>query len=192
MAFFPDSSNFRGYQATAKIDHHITEKEIVSFRYGYDPGKDPSPFGDAILPNNVGATNFSGISQGVSANLTSTLRTTMVNSFTFGWNHTAADFACTGLSEVNSPYPVNALGIGADFILNPFTNFACADDTLLADGQSRRTSTTSYGDNLTWVRGNHTWKFGGEFRDIHESGNSNFTQRRQISTPRREQSVCRT
>jgi hypothetical protein len=182
LAFFPDSSNFRGYQATAKIDHHITEKEIVSFRYGYDPGRDPSPFGDAILPNNVGATSFSGIGQGVSANLTSTLRTTMVNSFTFGWNHTAADFACTGLSEVNSPYPVNALGIGADFILNPFTNFACANDTLLADGQSRRTSTTSYGDNLTWVRGNHTWKFGGEFRDIHESGNSNFTQRRQVDT----------
>jgi Carboxypeptidase regulatory-like domain/TonB dependent receptor len=182
LTFFPDSSNFRGYQATAKIDHHFTENETVSVRYGYDPGKDPSPFGDATLPNNVGATSFSGISQGVAANLTSTLRPTMVNSFSFGWNQIIADFACTGLNVLNSVYPVDPFGHGAEFVMNPFSSFACANDTLLSDGQGRKTNTISYGDNLTWVRGPHTWKFGGEYRDVHEQGSSNFGQRRQIDT----------
>lgn len=182
LSFFPDSSNFRGYQATAKIDHHITETEIVSFRYGYDPGRDPSPFNDASLPNNVGATSFSGISQGVSANLTSTLRTTMVNSFIFGWNQIKADFACTGLDVLNSAYPVDAFGHGTEVVMNPFASFACGQGFSLADSQARRTNTTSYGDNLTWVRGAHTWKFGGEFRNVHEFGNSNFGERRQVST----------
>jgi hypothetical protein len=182
LAFFPDASNLRAYQATAKIDHHLTETEIVSLRYGYDPGRDPSPFGDATLPNNVGATSSSFISQGVSANLTSTLSTTMVNNFQFGWNHVAVDFACTGLSDLNSVYPVDQFGHGSEFIMNPFSSFACANDTLLSDGQGRRTSTASYGDNLTWVRGSHTLKFGGEFRNVHESGSSNFGQRRQVST----------
>ncbi len=191
MAFFPDASNLRAYQATAKIDHHITETEIVSLRYGYDPGRDPSPFGDATLPNNVGATSSSFISQGVSANLTSTLSTTMVNNFVFGWNHVAVDFACTGLSDLNSVYPVDQFGHGSEFNISPFSSFACANDTLLSDGQGRRTSTTSYGDNLTWVRGPHTLKFGGEFRNVHESGSSNFGQRRQIST-NAGTSVCRT
>jgi hypothetical protein len=180
LVFFPDSSNFRGYQATAKIDHHFAN-QTVSVRYGYDPGRDPSPFGDATLPNNVGATSFSGIGQGLSASLTST-RTIMVNSFTFGWNHVAADFACTGLDVLNSPYPLDSFGHGSEFIMNPFSSFACANDNFLADGQGRRTSTTSYADNLTWVRGSHTWKFGGEFRNVHEFGSSNFGERRQVET----------
>ncbi len=53
---------------------------------------------------------------------------------------------------------------------------------LLSDGQGRSTGTTSYSDTFTWVRGAHTWKFGGEFRDVHEVGDSNFGQRRQVAS----------
>ena len=184
QAFFADSSNARGYAATAKIDHHFNDNEILSLRYGYDPSRDPSPFGDAIAPNNVGATSTAGVGQGVSASLNSTLRPTLLNNFTFGWNHISVDFACTGLNVLNSPFPVDNFGHGADFVLGAgtFTNFACANDTLLSDGQSRATSTTSYADTVTWVKHDHTWKFGGEGRIVHELGNSNFGQRRQIET----------
>ena len=29
--------NLRGYNATARIDHHFTDRETLSLRYGYDP-----------------------------------------------------------------------------------------------------------------------------------------------------------
>jgi hypothetical protein len=182
LVFFPNSSDTRSYEITTKLDHRFTETEVMSIRYGYDPLKDPNPAFDATLPGNVGATSLDAIGQGLSVNLTSTLRSTLVNSLTFGWNHIIADFACQGLSTLNSPYPVDQFGHGAEFVMGPFGNFACARGGALADGQGRTTGTTSYSDALSWVKGSHTWKFGAEFRDIHEQGNSNFGQRRQIST----------
>ena len=182
LVFFPDASNQRSYQATAKIDHRFSEKEVVSLRYGYDPVKDPSPFFDATLPNNVGSTRISAVGQGFSGSLTSTLRTTAINTFTAGWNHINAGFSCTGLDVLNSPYPLDQFGHGSEFVMGPFGSFACGRDTLLADGQGRATSTTSFTDAFSWVKGAHTWKFGAEFRNVHEGGNSNFLQRRQIAT----------
>ena len=66
--------------------------------------------------------------------------------------------------------------------MGPFNSLACARGGLLSDGQGRSTGTTSYSDTFTWVRGAHTWKFGGEFRDVHEVGDSNFGQRRQVAS----------
>ncbi len=182
FVLFPDSSNTRGYNATAKIDHHFNDRETLSLRYGYDPVKDPSPMFDSTLPNNVGSTSLSAIGQGLSANLTSALRSTMINSFTFGWNHIIADFSCTGLDTLNSPFPLDQFGNGSEFVMGPFNSLACGRGFLLANNQGRTTGTTSYGDVFSWVKGAHTWKFGGDFRNIHERGASNFDQRRQIST----------
>jgi len=182
LFFFPDASNQRSYQATAKLDHRFTDNEVLSVRYGYDPTKDPSPFFDATLPNNVGSTAISAIGQGLSVDLTSTLHSTMINSFRFGRNHIIADFSCTGLNTLNSPFPLDQFGHGSEFVMGPFGSLACARDTLLSDGQGRTTGTVSFDDNLSWVKGAHTWKFGAEFRDIHEQGDSNFFQRRQIAT----------
>ena len=182
LVFFPDASNQRSYQATAKIDHKFSEREVVSLRYGYDPVSDPSPFFDATLPNNVGSTAISAIGQGLSASLTSTLTSTAINTLSFGWNHIKANFSCSGLNVLNSPYPLDQFGHGSEFVMGPFGSFACGRDTLLADGQGRTTSTASYSDVFTWVKGAHTWKFGAEFRNVHELGNSNFLQRRQVNT----------
>ncbi len=182
LFFYPDASNQKSYQATAKLDHRFTERQVLSLRYGYDPVRDPSPFFDATLPNNVGSTAISAIGQGLSANLTSTFHSTAINSLTFGWNHIIADFSCTGLSTLNSPYPLDQFGHGSEFVMGPFNSLACGRGAVLADGQGRTTSTASYTDTFTWVKGAHTWKFGAEFRNVHEQGNSNFGQRRQISS----------
>src|SRR6185369_15111575 len=40
--------------------------------------------------------------------------------------------------------------------------------------QGRKTGTTTVGDSFTWVRGNHTFKFGGEGRFVYSNGDSNF------------------
>jgi hypothetical protein len=183
IAHFPDSSRQNSYQATAKIDHHFTDSEAFSFRYAYNDFKDPNPFFDAVLPNNVGAVSSKAIAHGGAASLTSTLSSRIMNNASFGWNHIFAGFGCSGLDVLDSVFPVDPVGNGTDFILSPFNTLACGGPgVLLSDGQARKTGTITVSDNLTWVKGAHTFKFGGDFRNVGESGDNNFNSRRQADT----------
>jgi len=176
---FPSGSKQNSYNTVAKIDHHFTDRESVTLRYGYDHFFDPNPFHNDILPGNVGGVSSKSISQGLSATLTSTLTNNLVNNLTFGWNKIYANFDCTGISTVDSPIPsTDQYGNGWDFGMDPFTSVGCT--ALVSDGQWRKTGTTSYTDNISWVHGNHTLKFGGDFRNIGEQGPDSFFSRRQV------------
>jgi hypothetical protein len=176
---FPSSSKQNSYQTVAKIDHRFTDHHAISLRYGYNHFFDPNSGHSDILPGNVGGVGQKGISQGVSANFTSSITNNLINSFMFGWNKAYSNFTCAGLGVVDSPVQVDQFGNGWDFNLDPFTSFGCT--ALVADSQWRKTGTTSYSDNLSWVKGNHTFKFGGAFRNIGEQGPSNFFSRRNVS-----------
>jgi hypothetical protein len=177
--FFPSSSSTNSYSPVVKIDQQITSKHSLSARYGYGHSFDPNPFHDDILPGNIGGVSSKAIVQGVSANLTSTLKATLVNNFQFGWNKVYDNFTCLGTSVLDSPSTLDAFGNGVDYIFDaPFTNFGCT--SLVSDGQWRKAGTTSFGDNLTWVRGRHTLKFGADFRNVAEQGPDSFFSRRQI------------
>jgi carboxypeptidase family protein len=175
---YPSSSRTSSYQTVAKIDHHFTERETVSLRYGYDHATDPNPAHDDILPGNVGATAEKSIAQGLSANLVSSLTPSLLNSFTFGWNRIYANFKCTGLNVLDSVSPLDQFGNGRDYAMDPFTSFGCL--SLTSDGQFRTTGTTSYTDIISWVHGAHTFKFGGDFRNVAETGPNSFASRRQV------------
>jgi hypothetical protein len=177
-AFFPSGSAQNSYNTVAKIDHHITDHHTLSLRYGYGHFFDPNPFHADILPGNIGGVNEKAINQGLSANLTSTLKTNLINSFVFGWNKIYANFGCTGLGALDGVAPVDSFGNGRDYNMDPFTSFGCT--SLVSDGQWRKTGTTSYSDTISWVHGNHTFKFGGDFRNIGEQGPDSFFSRRQV------------
>lgn len=177
---YPSSSRQKSYQTVAKIDHHFTSRETLSLRYGYDGFNDPDPFHDDILPGNLGAAAEKSIGQALSANLVSSITTNVLNSFNFGWNHIYAAFNCTGTDTLDSITAVDRFGNGSDFNMNPFTSFGCT--SLVSDSQFRKTGTVSYGDGLSWVHGAHTFKFGGDFRNIGESGPNSFFSRRQVGT----------
>ncbi len=177
--FFPSASQQNSYNTVAKIDHHITGRETVSVRYGYDHFTDPNPSHSDILPGNVGGVNEKAIEQGLAANLVSTLTNNLVNNFTFGWNKVYSNFGCTGISTLDSVIPsTDQFGNGWDFNMDPFTSVGCT--ALVSDGQWRKTGTTSYGDNINWVHGAHTFKFGSDFRLVAEQGPNSFFSRRQV------------
>ena len=179
-AFFPSGSQQNSYNATAKIDHNITNHHSLSLRFGYDHFADPNPFHADILPNNVGGVDEKSIGRGLSVNLTSILRSNLINNFVFGWNRIYAAFNCTGLSVLDGVSPKDAFGNGIDYLFDAaFTNFGC--NALVSDGQYRKTGTTSYTDTLGWVHGNHTFKFGADFRNIGEQGPDGFFSRRELS-----------
>jgi hypothetical protein len=178
--FFPSGSAQNSYNITGKIDHHFTDHHSLSLRYGYNHFFDPNPFHADILPGNVGGVSSKDIAQGLSANLTSTFRSNLINSLVFGWNKIYANFTCTGTNVLDSVSPKDAFGNGIDYLFDaPFTNFGC--NALAADAQWRKTGTTSYTDTISWVHGNHTFKFGGDFRNISEQGPNSFFSRRELS-----------
>ena len=179
IVHFPSSSRFNAYNPTVKIDHQITSKHALSMRYAYNHLFDPNAFHNDILPGNVGGVGTKAIVQGATAHLTSTLKSTLINDFAFGWNHLYDIFPCEGLSVLNSVSPLDRFGRGRDYNMGPFTSFGCT--ALVADDQWRKTGTTSYGDNLSWGKGAHTIKFGMDFRDVAEKGPNNFFSRRQLS-----------
>jgi len=178
--FFPSASATNSYNSTFKLDHHFTDRETFSVRYGYDHFSDPDPLHNAILPGGVGSVHQKGIGEGLSAQLTSTLSNALINNFQFGWNHIYLNFTCGGLNVLDSPGGVDQYGNGRDYLMSPFTSFGCT--TLAANNQFRKTGTVSYTENITWVHGSHTWKFGVDFRDVGENGADNFNSRRQFTT----------
>ena len=181
--FFPSGSAQNSYQAVAKIDQHFTDRHTLSVRFGYNNFKDPNPFHLDLLPGNIGGVNEKAIGRGLSANFASTLSNNLINSFIFGWNRIYANFGCTGTSVLDSVIPsVDQFGNGWDMFMFPFTNFGCT--ALVSDGQWRTTGTTSYSDGISWSHGSHTFKFGGDFRNIAEQGPNSFFSRRFIRLSR--------
>jgi outer membrane receptor protein involved in Fe transport len=180
--FFPSSSRTSTYNPIIKLDHHFTDRESLSIRYAYNHFFDPNPGHSDILPGGIGEYAEKDIGEGVAAQLTSTLSNNLVNNFQFGWNHVYAAFylSPSTLSVLDAPGGVDSFGNGWDYTLDPFTSFG---STSLggSDGQARKTGTISYTDSLSWVHGNHTFKFGFDFRDVGEDGFDNFFSRRQLT-----------
>ncbi len=174
--FYPSNSKQNSYNTVAKIDHHFADRESVSVRYGYDAFNDPNPAAVPIFGN----VSTKALSQGLAANLTSTFSSNLINSFIFGWNKIYASFGCNGLNVVDGAIPsVDQFGNGWDIYPGTFSDFGCS--ALVSDGQWRRTGTTSYTDGLSWSQGSHTFKFGGDFRNVSQTGPNSFFSRRQVT-----------
>jgi hypothetical protein len=177
--FFPSADIQNSYQTILKLDHHLNDKHVVTVRLGYDHYQDPNAGHFDILPGAIGGQDEKAISKGLSANLVSTLSARLINNFNFGVNHIFAGFKCKGLDKLDSVNPLDKFGRGWDYLTDPYTGFGCI--SMASDLQFRDTSTTSYSDDLTWVRGSHTLKFGADLRSIGESGPDAFYTRRQLT-----------
>jgi len=179
---FPSPDTVNNYTWTAKIDHKITEKQQLTLRYAFNHGNDSNPFHSETAPgiDLVGSPSYS---HGVLAGLTSTINTAMVNDFKFGWNKVFAGFNSNCSGTYDPITGTDAVGNGRDFSapdlalgVAPLGVLGC-NGLFDSNGQQRHTGTTSYSDILTWVKGNHTVKFGGDYRNVRSAGDINFNSR---------------
>ncbi len=170
---FSQKSMTNTANVTLKLDHRFSDTEVASIRYAYNRFKDPNPSFDAFLPG-YGATGTEQQTHAIALGFTSTLSPTKINEFRFGVNRNDAPFSCGNVSGIDS------VTGGADLYLTGIASFACAN---LGDsnGQSRRSGTWSFADNYSWVKGNHTLKFGGDFRFIFNNGYNGFYSRNSLS-----------
>jgi outer membrane receptor protein involved in Fe transport len=183
VLFYPSASRQTTDDFTIKVDHQLTKKHSLFVRYAYNRFTDPDAFHDDFLPNNLGATNTYQRTQAAAIGVTSTLTNNLVNEFRFGANRTNLQFNCTGTNVLDSFGNVDSLGRGPDYIVgfgNPsFNTFGCAalGDT---NAQARFTGTYHTVDNVSYSRGRHTFKWGGEFRAVYSNSFDNFSSRQTL------------
>jgi len=172
--FFPNTSMFGAWNLTAKVDHHISQKETLTARLAYDRSSDPNS-GAGFLPG-LGGNSFKATVENLALSLTSIISTNLINEAKFGFNRLDAGFFCNGTSVLNGIGPTDQYGRARDFNLPGISGFGCLGlgDS---DGQFRRTGTWSWGDSVSWVKGSHSLKFGTEFRRIYEDGYNSFGSR---------------
>jgi hypothetical protein len=174
---FVQKSATRADNYTVKVDHSFNERHTISGRYAFNLFEDPNPFFVEEFPG-IGGISTDNRSHNLTLAYTATLSPTLINEFRWGGNRIQAPFECTGLDTINQFSPSDPFGRGFDFIFSNFgmwADFGCNE--LVADGQDRATGTYSYKDNLTWVKGTHTFKFGGDVRFVYENGFSSFFTR---------------
>lgn len=149
---FPISENTTFF--SLRGDHKINQDNQLTLRFSYNPS-DITGIQDESQNQTLGQNDFSrtGIQTlrdtTFAANLASTLSSTMVNEARFQFGRRKATF--------DSQIPSVALQIsGAAFIgSNPFSPVARVEDRF------------QIADNLNWVIGNHTTKFGADINFIN-------------------------
>jgi hypothetical protein len=149
---FPISENTSFF--SLRGDHKINQRNQLTMRFSYNPS-DISGIQDESQNQTLGQNDFSRTGLQTlrdttfGANLNSTLTNTIVNEARFQFGRRKATF--------DSEVPSVALQIsGAAFIgSNPFSPVDRTEDRF------------QFADNVNWVFGNHTTKFGADFNFIN-------------------------
>jgi hypothetical protein len=171
-----------------RVDYNLNSSNILSFSANY--GKGDYSFGAPTFPtfdDGLRSPQQGGV---YALNLLSNISSNIINEFRVGTNRVVAAFngpGDGGISNsindaVNAAFTANGVprsnfgGENAN-ALNLFTPFTSIGNF---STQSRTTGTTTVGDTVTWVKGGHTFKFGGEARFIYSNGQSNFSRQESI------------
>jgi len=174
--FFGDTDLLNASNYLGKVDFKINASNTVSVRYLANKSTDNGGSTN-VLPG-LGGDAFSGLTQSLSGHLATTLSPTMQNDFYASGNRSFQNFTCNGSSIIDSLSlaGVDPFGRGRDFNLPGFTQVGCVT---LGDsnGQDRPFGTYTIGDNMTWIKGRHTVKFGYEFSDNYSNDFDNFGTR---------------
>jgi Carboxypeptidase regulatory-like domain len=185
LGFFPAPTGFNGSVGTvsgtvadkndgnnliAKIDHQISPNESLTGRYAFSQSTQIFPLGGlgsfaaSRLPP-FAQTSPARV-QVVSASLLSTLSSARINEVRFGYSRYRTSFEP---KDVN--FDPRSLGIdfGTDLLSVPEIDFGATFENLGASAflpHGRTSGSFQVLDNFTWLKGRHTFKFGGEVRRI--------------------------
>jgi hypothetical protein len=166
-----DNNNLIG-----KVDYRLNDNNSLSASYAFGQSDQVFPLGSlGGYGSGSRLANFTQISptrvQVVSVNWLTTLSPSKINEVRFGYSRFRTSFNSSDATPGN-PYfidPMTTLGLdmGTGHVGLPEIDFNGDLENLGATGYSvprgRVSETFQLLDNFTWIRGHHTWKFGGEY-----------------------------
>jgi len=183
LAFFPTPTGFNGSVGTipgtvadkndgnnfiVKIDHQINSTESLTGRYAFSQSSQVFPLGGLGSFAASRLAQFAQTSparvQVVSVSLLSTLSTSKINEVRFGYSRYRTSF-----DPKDKNFDPKTLGIdfGTGLLSVPEIDFGGIFENLGASAflpHGRTSRSFQFLDNFTWLKGKHTFKFGGEFR----------------------------
>ena len=175
VLFYPSPSRTTADNFSVRVDHSFSQNEILAVRYTFNRYQDPNFDHTDFLPG-LGGTGTSQRRQNASLQLTSVIEPRLVNNFRLGGNRINFPLTCEGLNVLDSLGLTDPYGRGFDLPLPGIAGFGCL---LIVDrdGSKRFSGTYTIGDDVTWARGRHTFKFGVETRDAYSNSTNDFYAR---------------
>lgn len=164
-----------GDNLIGKVDYRLNQNNSISARYAFGQSDQAFPLGSlGGYGSGSRLASFEQISptrvQVVSVNWLTTLSTTQINEVRFGYSRFRTSFNSADATPGNPNYiDPAALGLdmGTDHVGLPEIDFNGDLENLGATAYSvprgRVSETFQVLDNFTWIRGRHTFKFGGEY-----------------------------
>jgi hypothetical protein len=164
-------SNIESDQWDLRVDQQFTTNHSIFGRFSKKDGTTIAP-NSLLLPSD---SSFSNYKQAV-VNYTWVIRPNVVNEFLGGISYapSGAEFPFNGREFMNS---LNFQDIQKDIFFNALPNFSIDLLTSFAKGRPGRSVSwnTQFIDNLSWVKGRHTLKFGIDIRRLRAETNLGFT-----------------
>jgi len=171
------------HQYNGRLDHNFNQKHKANFNFSYERVASDDVL--AALPGTWSNENFHRPIV-MNAGFVSTLSAAIVNEVKFGYHRTGTNVIAPWDRDVNQegikkylPADVNGFRVLPDItavlgVCSPITGARppgnCAPlPTALGGGTITATATDlsplwTYGDTLSWTKGKHSYKFGGEMR----------------------------
>ncbi len=179
------STAFNSDQGDVKVDYRVSSKDLISGRFTRAFQIDPSTNSQLLFANGQATAPI----WSVVGDWTRSISNNLVNDARFGWNHVVLNTGSTWDPKVGSfgqtigipnSNPTGLIGLlGLDF--GGGTPTQPGNGTLNNIGNSMVTQSFNSkvyqgDDSITWTRGRHTFKFGGEYMwdgiKVFYSGNS--------------------
>jgi hypothetical protein len=175
-------------QINAKIDHNFNDRHKLNGSYSYEIDKSD----DAALP--TWPTGYFGADirhpQSLSVNFTSTLTTSMVNEARWGFIRTGANtVGAPERDDIGEEVRSKLLQLNGSPVYTSstagalgFAMYGIADGILYASHEV--SPRWIYADTFSWLRGAHSFKFGGEYRLSSTKSTNNGSVQTGANTPR--------
>jgi hypothetical protein len=158
-------------QGVLKIDHRFTKNNSFSVSYATERSKELNPF-SFIGPTIPGFGELDLVTyHNIALHDTHTFSSTLVNQATASFHR--RDQPGVQPSNTTTPASLGFTGIIPDDPAAagpPFVNIGSINVGNSYQGpQARSDNTWQYGDNLVWIKGRHTLKFGVEYRAYEQN-----------------------
>ena len=185
LLFFPSPDALNDYTLTGRLDYAVTPKHQLTVRYTYGHSAESNPQHSEVLPG-IGSYDNIATAHNGSISLASTLSSNITNLARASYNQVDSGFFCQGFQGIDAITGLDSFGHGRDITLPYFGEPATTTPGPLtygcgqlgdSNGQARLSSTMLFGDTMTVVKGAHSVKFGGEFRNVKDTSYDDFFSR---------------
>jgi hypothetical protein len=165
-AVYTTAAAFNVDQGDFKVDYKVTDKDNISYRYTRAYQNNPSTNSQPLRSNSYATTPI----YNTVGDWTRMIGNNLANDVRFGWSHVTINTGNSWASSVGQFGNTIGIGNGNPAGLDGLLALNFSNSALSALGTQE--STQSFDDHVwqaedsvTWTRGRHTFKFGGQYFD---------------------------